>query len=121
VGQKLLQRGRSGSGLGFLGGVSVRFPLCRNEVPLESPSGRRLQDRIGPEREGHRGHLAAEQIDTLPAEEGRAVGAAYKFRRQIEAIGLTQALKVKLYRCLATHGFSAKSIKTAIMAIQQPE
>ncbi|MFC3109468.1 regulatory protein RecX [Undibacterium arcticum] len=125
--QKLLQRGYGleevDPAIAFL--AEHQF---QSDVRYAGMKSRSVQHLAGDRKialvlkgKGIAAELAAEQIETLPAEEGRAVGAAHRFRRQIEADGLTQALKVKIYRYLATRGFSAKSIKTAIIAIQQPE
>jgi regulatory protein len=58
--------------------------------------------------------LAKKQAAELGPEQERAIAAAEKFRGQIEEAGLSHELRAKVYRFLATRGFSSKSIEGAM-------
>ena len=61
--------------------------------------------------------LAKSQVQQLAPEEERVVHAAAKFRDQVSKNGMTQELKMKIYRFLAYRGFSAKAIRAGIESL----
>ena len=61
--------------------------------------------------------LAKSQVQQLAPEEERVVHAAAKFRDQVSRNGMTQELKMKIYRFLAYRGFSAKAIRAGIESL----
>jgi len=61
--------------------------------------------------------LAKKQVQQLAPEEERVLHAVGKFRTQVKRDGMTQELKVKIYRFLAYRGFSAKAIRTGIESL----
>lgn len=62
--------------------------------------------------------LARVKLLELDPEEQRVGFAAEKFRKVVQADGMTNEDKQKIYRFLAYRGFSAKAIKTAISMLQ---
>jgi regulatory protein len=64
--------------------------------------------------------VALDQISTLEPEEDRAVRAGEKYRGLIGEDGLTADLRKDIYAKLARKGFSAKSVKAALTALQHP-
>jgi len=61
--------------------------------------------------------LAKAQVQQLAPEDERVVHAAAKFRDQVKKNGMTQELKMKIYRFLAYRGFSSKAIRTGIESL----
>jgi regulatory protein len=61
--------------------------------------------------------LAKKQVQQLAPEEERVLHAVGKFRTQVKRDGMTQELKVKIYRFLAYRGFSAKAIRAGIESL----
>jgi regulatory protein len=61
--------------------------------------------------------LAKAQVQQLAPEEERVLHAVGKFREQVRRGGMTQELKVKIYRFLAYRGFSSKAIRTGIESL----
>jgi regulatory protein len=61
--------------------------------------------------------LAKAQVQQLAPEEERVLHAAAKFRDQVRKNGMTQELKMKVYRFLAYRGFSSKAIRTGIESL----
>lgn len=61
--------------------------------------------------------LAKSQVQQLSPEEERVVHAAAKFRDQVSRSGMTQELKMKIYRFLAYRGFGAKAIRAGIESL----
>jgi len=61
--------------------------------------------------------LAKKQVQQLAPEEERVLHAVGKFRAQVQRDGMTQELKLKIYRFLAYRGFSAKAIRAAIESL----
>ena len=61
--------------------------------------------------------LAKAQVQQLAPEEERVVHAAAKFRDQVRKNGMSQELKMKIYRFLAYRGFSTKAIRVGIESL----
>ena len=61
--------------------------------------------------------LAKAQVQQLAPEEERVVHAAAKFRDQVMKNGMTQEMKMKIYRFLAYRGFSSKAIRAGIESL----
>jgi SOS response regulatory protein OraA/RecX len=61
--------------------------------------------------------LAKAQVQQLAPEEERVLHAAAKFREQVRKNGMTQELKMKIYRFLAYRGFSSKAIRVGIESL----
>jgi SOS response regulatory protein OraA/RecX len=68
-------------------------------------------------QKGIEAELAKKQVQQLAPEEERVLHAVGKFRAQVQRDGMTQELKVKIYRFLAYRGFSAKAIRAAIESL----
>jgi regulatory protein len=61
--------------------------------------------------------LAKAQVQQLAPEEERVLHAAAKFRDQVKKNGMTQEMKMKIYRFLAYRGFSSKAIRAGIESL----
>ena len=61
--------------------------------------------------------LAKAQVQQLAPEEERVLHAAGKFRDQVRKTGMTQEMKMKIYRFLAYRGFSSKAIRAGIESL----
>ena len=61
--------------------------------------------------------LAKAQVQQLAPEEERVLHAAEKFRDQVRKNGMTQEMKMKIYRFLAYRGFSSKAIRAGIESL----
>jgi regulatory protein len=61
--------------------------------------------------------LAKAQVQQLAPEEERVLHAAAKFREQVRKNGMTQEMKMKIYRFLAYRGFSARAIRAGIESL----
>ncbi len=61
--------------------------------------------------------LAKAQVQQLAPEEERVLHAAAKFRDQVRKNGMTQEMKMKVYRFLAYRGFSSKAIRAGIESL----
>ena len=68
-------------------------------------------------QKGIEADLAKAQVQQLAPEEERVLHAVGKFREQVRRGGLTQELKLKIYRFLAYRGFSSKAIRTGIESL----
>lgn len=68
-------------------------------------------------QKGIEAELAKAQVKQLAPEEERVVHAASKFRDQVRKNGMTQELKMKIYRFLAYRGFSSKAIRVGIESL----
>jgi regulatory protein len=68
-------------------------------------------------QKGIEAELAKAQVKQLAPEEERVVHAASKFRDQVRKNGMTQELKMKIYRFLAYRGFSSKAIRAGIESL----
>ena len=61
--------------------------------------------------------LAKAQVQQLAPEEERVLHAAAKFQAQVRRDGMSQELKLKIYRFLAYRGFSSRAIRAAIESL----
>jgi regulatory protein len=61
--------------------------------------------------------LAKAQIANLGPEEDRAVTFAEKYRARVEREGLTDKMRMKIYRSLASRGFSPSSVAAALKSL----
>lgn len=61
--------------------------------------------------------LAKAQVQQLAPEEERVLHAVGKFRDQFKKNGMTQEMKMKIYRFLAYRGFSSKAIRAGIESL----
>jgi regulatory protein len=61
--------------------------------------------------------LAKAQITQLAPEEERVLYAVEKFRAPVRKNGMTQEMKMKIYRFLAYRGFSSKAIRAGIESL----
>jgi len=61
--------------------------------------------------------LAKAQVQQLAPEEERVLHAVGKFRDQVRTKGMTQEMKMKIYRFLAYRGFSSKAIRAGIESL----
>ena len=61
--------------------------------------------------------LAKAQVQQLAPEEERVLHAAAKFREQVRKNGMTQEMKMKVYRFLAYRGFSSRAIRAGIESL----
>ncbi len=68
-------------------------------------------------QKGIEADLAKAQVQQLAPEEERVLHAIGKFREQVRRGGLTQEMKLKIYRFLAYRGFSSKAIRTGIESL----
>ena len=68
-------------------------------------------------QKGIEADLAKAQVQQLAPEEERVLHAVGKFRDHVRRDGMTQELKVKIYRFLAYRGFSSKAIRTGIESL----
>ena len=56
-------------------------------------------------------------MQQLAPEEERVLHAVAKFQAQVRRDGMSQELKLKIYRFLAYRGFSAKAIRAGIESL----
>jgi regulatory protein len=68
-------------------------------------------------QKGIEADLAKAQVQQLAPEEERVLHAAGKFRDQVMKNGMTQEMKMKIYRFLAYRGFSSKAIRAGIESL----
>ena len=68
-------------------------------------------------QKGIEADLAKSQVKQLAPEEQRVLHAVGKFREPVRRDGLTQPLKLKIYRFLAYRGFSSKAIRIGIESL----
>lgn len=68
-------------------------------------------------QKGIEADLAKAQVQQLAPEEERVLHAIGKFRDQVRRGGLTQEMKLKIYRFLAYRGFSSKAIRSGIESL----
>jgi len=68
-------------------------------------------------QKGIEADLAKAQVQQLAPEEERVLHAAGKFRDQVMKAGMTQEMKMKIYRFLAYRGFSSKAIRAGIESL----
>jgi len=68
-------------------------------------------------QKGIEADLAKAQVQQLAPEEERVLHAAGKFRDQVRKTGMTQEMKMKIYRFLAYRGFSSKAIRAGIESL----
>ncbi|WP_194713547.1 regulatory protein RecX [Noviherbaspirillum soli] len=61
--------------------------------------------------------LAKSQVQQLAPEEERVLHAVAKFQAQVKRDGMSQELKLKIYRFLAYRGFSSKAIRAGIESL----
>lgn len=61
--------------------------------------------------------LAKAQVQQLAPEEERVLHAVGKFRDPVRKNGMTQEMKMKIYRFLAYRGFSSKAIRSGIESL----
>lgn len=68
-------------------------------------------------QKGIEADLAKAQVKQLAPEEERVLHAISKFRDKVRTNGMTQEMKMKIYRFLAYRGFSSKAIRVGIEAL----
>lgn len=85
---------------------------------------RGIENRAGNKRiemtlrqKGIEADLAKSQVRQLAPEEERVLHAVAKFQSQVKRDGMTQELKLKIYRFLAYRGFSPKAIRVGIESL----
>lgn len=90
-----------------------RYARIRADSTSRKHGNRRLT--MGLQQKGIPKELAAAQLENLAPEEERVINVVSKF------VGkeLTQELRTKIYRFLATRGFSSKPIKVALQYLEE--
>ena len=68
-------------------------------------------------QKGIEADLAKAQVKQLAPEEERVLHAVSKFRDKVRTNGMTQEMKMKIYRFLADRGFSSKAIRAGIESL----
>lgn len=68
-------------------------------------------------QKGIEADLAKAQVQQLAPEEERVLHAVGKFRDPVRKNGMTQEMKMKIYRFLAYRGFSSKAIRVGIESL----
>jgi regulatory protein len=68
-------------------------------------------------QKGIEADLAKAQVKQLAPEEERVLHAVSKFRDKVRTNGMTQEMKIKIYRFLAYRGFSSKAIRAGIESL----
>ena len=96
----------------------------QNDARFAEQRSRGAENRAGNLRiemtlrqKGIEADLAKSQVQQLAPEEERVLHAVGKFRDHVRRDGMTQELKVKIYRFLAYRGFSSKAIRTGIESL----
>lgn len=92
-----------------------RFAEQRSRGIENRAGNRRIEMTL--RQKGIEAGLAKSQVQQLAPEEERVLHAVAKFQAQAKRDGMSQELKLKIYRFLAYRGFSSKAIRTGIESL----
>jgi regulatory protein len=92
-----------------------RFAEQRSRGIENRAGNRRIEMTL--RQKGIEADLAKSQVQQLAPEEERVLHAVAKFQAQVKRDGMTQELKLKIYRFLAYRGFSSKAIRAGIESL----
>ena len=92
-----------------------RFAEQRSRGIENRAGNRRIEMTL--RQKGIDADLAKTQVQQLAPEEERVLHAVAKFQAQVKRDGMSQELKLKIYRFLAYRGFSSKAIRAGIESL----
>lgn len=92
-----------------------RFAEQRSRGIENRAGNRRIELTL--RQKGIEADLAKSQVQQLAPEEERVLHAVAKFQAQVKRDGMSQELKLKIYRFLAYRGFSSKAIRVGIESL----
>ena len=92
-----------------------RFAEQRSRGIENRAGNRRIEMTL--RQKGIEADLAKSQVQQLAPEEERVLHAVAKFQSQVKRDGMSQELKLKIYRFLAYRGFSSKAIRAGIESL----
>lgn len=92
-----------------------RFAEQRSRGIENRAGNRRIEMTL--RQKGIDAELAKSQVQQLAPEEERVLHAVAKFQVQVKRDGMSQELKMKIYRFLAYRGFSSKAIRAGIESL----
>jgi regulatory protein len=92
-----------------------RFAEQRSRGIENRAGNRRIEMTL--RQKGIEADLAKTQVQQLAPEEERVLHAVAKFQAQVKRDGMSQELKLKIYRFLAYRGFSSRAIRAGIESL----
>ena len=92
-----------------------RFAEQRSRGIENRAGNRRIEMTL--RQKGIDAELAKSQVQQLAPEEERVLHAVAKFQVQVKRDGMSQELKMKIYRFLAYRGFSSRAIRAGIESL----
>ncbi len=92
-----------------------RFAEQRSRGIENRAGNRRIEMTL--RQKGIDAELAKSQVQQLAPEEERVLHAVAKFQAQVRRDGMSQELKLKIYRFLAYRGFSSRAIRAGIESL----
>lgn len=92
-----------------------RFAEQRSRGIENRAGNRRIEMTL--RQKGIDAELAKSQVQQLAPEEERVLHAVAKFQAQVKRDGMSQELKMKIYRFLAYRGFSSRAIRAGIESL----
>ena len=92
-----------------------RFAEQRSRGIENRAGNRRIEMTL--RQKGIDAELAKLQVQQLAPEEERVLHAVAKFQAQVKRDGMSQELKMKIYRFLAYRGFSSRAIRAGIESL----
>lgn len=92
-----------------------RFAEQRSRGIENRAGNRRIEMTL--RQKGIDAELAKSQVQQLAPEEERVLHAVARFQAQVKRDGMSQELKMKIYRFLAYRGFSSRAIRAGIESL----